>query len=56
MAGYRWAVELSPEDLADEVQRPWRKRMTDFWQLSFHHKRGNHGFDDLFLDDEALLQ
>ncbi|MGW3651676.1 phosphotransferase [Streptomyces sp. NPDC000878] len=55
MAGYRRVVDLSSADLADGVRRLWWKRMTDFWQLSFHYKRGDHGFDDLFLDDEALL-
>lgn len=55
VSGYRTVVDLSAEDLADGVRRLWWKRMTDFWQLSFHYKRGDDGFDDLFLDDEALL-
>jgi Ser/Thr protein kinase RdoA (MazF antagonist) len=55
VSGYRRVVDLSAEDLADGVRRLWWKRMTDFWQLSFHYKRGDDGFDDLFLDDEALL-
>lgn len=55
VGGYRRVIDLPVEDLADGVRRLWWKRMTDFWQLSFHYKRGDHGFDDLFLDDEALL-
>ncbi|MFM9538653.1 phosphotransferase [Streptomyces turgidiscabies] len=56
VTGYRRVVDLSTADLADGVWRLWWKRMTDFWQLSFHYKRGDHGFDGLFLDDEALLR
>lgn len=55
VGGYRKVVDLSAEDLADGVRRLWWKRMTDFWQLSFHYKRGDASFDDLFLDDETLL-
>ncbi|GGV69845.1 hypothetical protein GCM10010277_80280 [Streptomyces longisporoflavus] len=55
LSGYRTVVDLSVEDLADGVQRLWWKRMTDFWQLSFHYQRGDNAFDDLFLHDEALL-
>ncbi|MBW5423518.1 phosphotransferase [Streptomyces sp. BG9H] len=55
VSGYRRVIDLSAEDLADGVRRLWWKRMTDFWQLCFHYKRGDDSFDDLFLDDEALL-
>ncbi|MHA4819192.1 phosphotransferase [Streptomyces aculeolatus] len=55
VAGYRRVIDLRADDLADGVHRLWWKRMTDFWQLSFHYKRGDHGCDDLFLADEALL-
>ncbi|MEO3842769.1 phosphotransferase [Streptomyces sp. B22F1] len=55
VAGYRRVIDLPADDLADGVHRLWWKRLTDFWQLSFHYKRGDHGCDDLFLADEALL-
>ncbi|NGO75253.1 phosphotransferase [Streptomyces sp. YC504] len=55
VAGYRTVIDLPAEALDDGVRRLWWKRLTDFWQLSFHYKRGDHGCDGLFLDDEALL-
>ncbi|WP_372351580.1 hypothetical protein [Streptomyces sp. KL116D] len=55
VAGYRSVVNVPVEALDDAVHRLWWKRLTDFWQLLFHYEHGDTGFDDLFLDDEALL-
>lgn len=54
-AGYRSAVPVSDEDLADAIQRLWWKRMTDFWQLQWHYDKDDHGPDDLWVSGERLL-
>lgn len=56
VAGYRSVAPLSTAALEDAVHRLWWKRLTDFWQLEFRYNKGDHSFDELFTQDEALLR
>ncbi|WP_406052208.1 phosphotransferase [Streptomyces virginiae] len=55
VGGYRSMAPLSAAALEDAVHRLWWKRLTDFWQLEFRYNKGDHSFDELFTQDEALL-
>ncbi|MFE7093313.1 phosphotransferase [Streptomyces erythrochromogenes] len=55
VGGYLSVAPLSTAALEDAVHRLWWKRLTDFWQLEFRYNKGDHSFDELFTQDEALL-
>ncbi|WP_327733393.1 phosphotransferase [Streptomyces nojiriensis] len=55
VGGYRSMAPLSAAALEDAVHRLWWKRLTDFWQLEFRYNKGDHSFDRLFTQDDALL-
>ncbi|GAA2398659.1 phosphotransferase [Actinomadura vinacea] len=55
VGGYRSVLPLSRTDLADEVDRLWWKRMSDYWIFEFHYDRSDHDVDPLMAPSGRLL-
>jgi homoserine kinase type II len=53
--GYRKAMGLGPEPLADAAERLWWERICDVWQLRRHYESDDTSCDHLFISASALI-